>query len=131
MVQKILRHSETQKITDRTQRLSLESTQWITFDLTAADMTDEFLQINLEAMPEIQDIVDAIINNNNFIDQVQTQIQSRGTTTPSAIITTAPMNCEYEEWCPASYRPSILTGCYCPVYFQTDQLRMHDSLQHE
>ena len=63
---------------------------WITYDLTADDITDEFLQTNLEGMDEIDDILSTLINDNKLIDTIQEEIGNRQATTTAASTTVAP-----------------------------------------
>ena len=62
---------------------------WITYDLTAEDITEEFLQTNYESMEEIQAIVDVLINGDiKLIDTIQKEIGNVEDATTTSTVTT-------------------------------------------
>jgi len=65
--------------------------EWLTFDLTQQDITDELLEVGFEGMEEIQSIVETLINDSKLIDVIQTEIGNRAgnvTTTVSSVVAT-------------------------------------------
>ena len=53
---------------------------WLTFDLTVEDITDEWLEEGLEGMEELQMIILILLNDNKLIDVIQEEIGNRAST---------------------------------------------------
>lgn len=67
---------------------------WLTYDLVAEDITDEFLQTNLEGMEELQAIIDILLTDIKLIDVLQTALGKSlvDATTTTVATTTAGMD---------------------------------------